>query len=113
MDINDITKLILVLGVTFSIVGISYQVMRLIAAVTENLKDLRRTVQNIGVITDELIEDQRLIKGGIQSFVNVGKKAEEMVASIQTKVINPLTELFAFVGGLKSTVNKVTKRFNK
>jgi len=113
MDISDITKLILVLGLTFAIVGIAYQLMRLISAVTDNLRDLRMTVKNIGVITDELIEDQKLLKEGVKSFVNVGKKFEEMAQMVEQKIVAPITELFSFVAGLKVMLEKVTRKFPK
>lgn len=112
MELQEVGKFALYIAISISIVGVSYQIMRLLSALTGNIKDLRQTVKNVGKITDELIEDQKLMKQGIQSFVNVGKKAEESVELISVKVIKPFTEVFGFLKTLKGTIGKVTDRFS-
>lgn len=97
MNINDLAKLILFVGLTVSCVGISIQIMRLLGAITDNVKDFRSTVKNIGKLTEGLIENQKLISKGIESFVEVGGRVKGMVDLISTKIVKPITLIFGFL----------------
>ena len=110
MNVTDLAKLILFLGITFSCVGISIQIMRLLSAITDNVKDLRKTVRNIGVITDEFIENQKLISEGIKSFVEIGKKVRGVVNLISAKIVEPITVIFGFLSTISNFLGSVTKR---
>lgn len=110
VTIGDLTKLILYVSISISIVGVSYQIMRLISALVGNVNDLRITVKNIGVITSELVEDQKLIKSGIQRVLKIIDKVNRLVEHFSSKIIGPINEISK---GLKAVAAFVSMIRNK
>lgn len=113
MDINNLAKLILFVGITVSCVGISYQIMRLLSAITDNVKDLRKTVKNIGVLSDGLIENQKLISEGIEGALDIVKKVRDVVDLIARKIVEPITVIFGFLSTISGFFGSVTGRFGR
>lgn len=110
MNINDLAKLILFSGITVSCVGISVQIMRLLSALTDNVRDLRKTVRNIGVLTDGLVKDQKLISEGIEGFVFAGKKFKEAVNLIYDKIVGPITVISGFLSAIGGFLQMVSQK---
>ncbi|MBU0976285.1 MAG: hypothetical protein ABIE03_07700 [Patescibacteria group bacterium] len=100
MEINDLYKLILAVTIGGSIVGISVYLAKLLSAVTDNINDLRKTVQNVGVITDGLVENQRSISSALDSAGRIVKKVEGVVDSVSNKIIKPLNTIFAMLASV-------------
>ncbi|MDD3647001.1 MAG: hypothetical protein PHS44_00675 [Candidatus Dojkabacteria bacterium] len=100
MEINELYKLILAVTIGGSIVTVSIYIAKLLAAVTDNIKDLRKTVQNVGVITDGLIENQKSLTAAVETISRIVKKAEGAVDSITNKIIKPLNTIFAMLGSV-------------
>ena len=76
-------RLMLASGITISLVGISIQIMRLIGAVVGNVQDLRRSVQNIGKVSDFLLEDYLEIRKVLRRLIN-------FVSNLQDNLFGPL-----------------------
>lgn len=72
MTVDDFLKIVIVVGVTFSIVGISWQIMRLVSKLADTVQDTRRVVQNVGEVSDLAVEDYRSVRGIIKSVGNIG-----------------------------------------
>jgi len=113
MNISDLAKLILFVGLTVSCVGISVQIMRLLSAVTDNIKDLRKTVKNIGTLTDGFVKDHELITEGIESLVAVVKKIKGIVNLISKKIIEPIAVIFGFLSSINNFFEGVSQKFGK
>jgi hypothetical protein len=113
MNIIDIAKFVLLLGIAGSIVGISVQFMRLLSAVTENIKDLRKTVKNVGVITDELVVEQKLLRESIENISGITRKISELVTMTTTKIMKPLTAIASFFSTIAGVVSVFNKKFSK
>lgn len=109
--IDAIAKLILFTGITVSCLGVSIQFMRLLGAITENVKDLRKTVKNIGILTGDLVENQKLIKEGLKSFVGVGRRVEAVVSTISQRIVQPLAVISGILSSIKNVLETVTQRF--
>jgi hypothetical protein len=115
MDANDVAKLILFSAISISLLGISFQFMRLLGAVTDNIKDFRNIVRNFSILVEGFVIDQGLIRDGIKSFVNVGKRFEELMTNISKKFIGPLEVVFGFlttIGTFLKTITKYLHRFS-
>lgn len=94
MTVDETVKLMLAIGFTFSLAGISFSIMMLIGKFTAILQDLRKVLQNTGVVSDLILEDYNKIRsaitgifGGmgdliqgvslIKSFLSRGKKSSK------------------------------------
>ncbi|MCA9379130.1 hypothetical protein KC640_01755 [Candidatus Dojkabacteria bacterium] len=71
MNVDDIVKLALVFAVTFAIVGISYQIMRVIGKLADTIQDLRRAAQNISNASDMVLEDYGKIRGLLDRLLSI------------------------------------------
>lgn len=110
MEINDLAKLILFVGLTVSCVGISYQIMRLLSALTDNVRDLRKTVKNMGVLTDGLVKDQKLISEGIKGFVDAGRKVKGAVNLMYDKIVEPITVIAGFLSTIGGFLQMISQK---
>jgi hypothetical protein len=76
MTVDELLKIVVVVGVTFSIVGISWQIMRLISKLADTVQDTRRVVQNVGEVSDLAVEDYKSVRGIVKSVGNIGAAFE-------------------------------------
>ncbi len=113
MNLNDITKLILAVAISVSCLGISIQVMRLLGALTENVKDLRKTVKNLGILVEGLVADQKLLTKGLKSLVEVTDKIREIAFMISAKIIKPITVIFGFLSSINAFIESFKSRYLK
>ena len=100
MDPKDVAILIVTVGFTISMVGISYQLMRLVGSVTDNINDFRRTVKNVGQITDRFVKEQEMFDKVLADIVQISGSIKEAVLNFRTRVIDPLIKMLGFVGRL-------------
>ncbi|MEI7579598.1 MAG: hypothetical protein WCJ58_06245 [bacterium] len=94
MNIDDFVKIILAVSLSFAIVGIAFQVMRLISKVTDNMKELSFSIHNLNKFTERFIEDYDHISNNIKSF-------STSISSIGKNIIDPLVSLFGFLQKFK------------
>lgn len=113
MDVDIVIKIIVAVGLTGSVVGISIQLMRLLSAVTENVKDFRRVTNNLGKITDQLIEEQKMLDEAISAFSKAGKAASGAVEMVSDEVVKPLVDLLSFVKDIKGYASVLKSKFSK
>lgn len=113
MNPVDLAKLVLAIGVTLSIVGISFQLMRLLGAVTDNIRDLRPTIKKVTEIVDEFAQDQKLLKEGISAFVGAGKSIKGMIGEIREKVMTPVNVISKFLLSIAAIATAINKKFHK
>lgn len=114
MDVNQIYKLVFAVTIGGSLVGVSIYLMKLISAVTDNVKDFRKTTKNLGVITDELIEEQKELSEVLKSAKRITSKVENLVDSVLNQIIEPLKTIFtmltSIISALKVLTNKLERR---
>jgi hypothetical protein len=113
MEYDIVIKFIYAIGISGSIVLIAVAVFKLLNSVTKNVDDLRKTVQNLGILSDGLVEDHDLIRDGIESLVEAARKIKNMIGLISDKVVKPFTAIFSFLKGAQGFVSKVSDRFKK
>ncbi|MCA9383460.1 hypothetical protein KC909_03780 [Candidatus Dojkabacteria bacterium] len=95
MNIDDFVKILLVVSISFSIVGISYQIMRVLGGMADSIKDFRKTIQNTGTITDKVLADYDFVSDQIKGFAS-------SVGRIGSNVIDPVVNLLSFLERFKS-----------
>lgn len=99
MEINDIAKIILVVSVSFSLVGISIQIMRLMGTFNESLKDLQEILRSFGKISKKISEDYDQFSSHLLTL-------SSSISKIGTDVITPAVGLFSFLGKLRTNKKK-------
>ena len=113
MEINDLWKLILALAVSGSLIGVSIYIMKLLSATTDNVKDLRKTVQNMGKITDGLVENQKTLTESINGVGRMVKKGEYVVDTVTEKVIKPIEGISGVLGSVLAVLKTVEGKYVK
>lgn len=99
MEINDIAKIILVVSLSFSLVGISIQIMRLMGTFNDSLKDLQEILRSFGKISGKLSEDYDQFSAHILTLTGA-------ISKIGTDVIAPIVGLFSFLDRFNSKGKK-------
>jgi len=94
MNVDDFAKILLVIAVSISLLGISYQTMRLIGSTADSIKDLRKVLQNFGTLSDKFIVDYTYITDKLKNIVDT-------VGGFATNIVDPLKTIFSFVGKFK------------
>lgn len=80
MSVDEFTKLILIFAIVFAIVGISWQLMRLIGKLADSVEDMRPTIKNVGKMSDQMVEDYKRISNLINSGVGFVTKLKENIS---------------------------------
>jgi hypothetical protein len=96
MDINDFAKLVLVLSLSFSLVGIAVQIMRLLGTTNETLKLSHDILKNMTKLGEKFTEDYSKFSGHLLTL-------SESVSRVGTDVIVPVVGLFSFLDRFKSS----------
>lgn len=95
MTVDEIVKLMIFSGITFSMVGLSIQIMRILGGFASILSDLRKTIQNIGNASDQFVEDYKMISDAIRAL-------SKGLTNINSGIIEPLSKF-----------SKLASRFSK
>jgi len=90
MEINDLAKILLVISLSFSMVGISIQIMRLLGTANDTVKLSHEIIRNVTRITTKLSDDYLALSDHILTLT-------QSVSRIGTNVIDPIVGLFGFL----------------
>lgn len=71
ISVDDFLKIILVISIAFAIVGIAFEIMRLLGKVTSLMEEVRKPIQNASTLTDYALEDYNEVRGYIKSIGNI------------------------------------------
>ena len=82
ISVDDFLKIILVISIAFAIVGIAFQIMRLLSKATSIMEEPKKPITNISTLSDYLIEDYSDVRKYIKSAGSVITGAGEIVSSI-------------------------------
>lgn len=66
MSVDEVTKLIFILSISLGILGISFQLARILGKTADIIGDLRRSVQNIGNLSDKFVDDYAYVSDAIK-----------------------------------------------
>jgi hypothetical protein len=73
--------------------------MRVIGGAADLLSDLRKTIKNIGEITDKVVEDYKALSKVIELITNT-------LSGINDKVLTPLVSFGSVIGMFSGFFNK-------
>lgn len=101
MNVDEIVKLILAISFAISLLGISFQLMRLISKFTDTLEDARGSVQSLSKLSSEVVDDYSMVKTEIMSLISGIKNIKNDVVIPIIKVAGLVGSVGAFVGRKK------------
>lgn len=90
MSVDEAVKLILAISFAFAVIGIAYSLIKLILKVTDVVEDARKPVQNVGSLSDMLLEDYDRVRGVIDIIEDVGLA----IKNIFSDPVNILSKIF-------------------
>jgi len=102
MNIDDFLKSLLVASLCFSLVGISYQIMKLISNLGDSVGDFRKTIKNVSNMSEKVNRDYDFVMDQIKSFA-------ESIGSIGRNVIDPITNMLGFLKRFEPSKSKLEK----
>jgi hypothetical protein len=111
MNLSDLSKLILAVGICISCVGISIQIMRLLSAFTENVKDFKNIIKNLNLLIEGFVEDQEIISRGMRSVVDMIDRIRGIVLAVSQKIIQPITAIFGFLTSINAAIEMIKKKY--
>lgn len=94
MTVDEFSKLILSLAAAGGMIAVSIGLFKVLMSAGSNLDDLRRTTQNMGKITDNLIEEQKHL---------------DVVLNNVESISSDIKDMLGFVGKINSYVKKFKK----
>jgi hypothetical protein len=97
MSVDEFVKLVLGLAVAFAIIGIAFQLMRLLGKTVDIVEEVKRPAKNIGDLSDMLVEDYNSVRG-------IVKDISKFASSIRSFVSGPsigLGGIFNLLGKLR------------
>ncbi|MEI6887315.1 MAG: hypothetical protein WCK31_03725 [bacterium] len=92
MTSDDFSKIFLSIAGTIGIVSISMGILKVLLSASNNLDDLRKTTQNMGRITDNIVEEQ--------------KHLDIVLVNIED-ISSDIKDMLGFVGKISSMIKKV------
>ena len=95
LAVDDIVKLLLTLAVCFSLVGISWQIIRLLGQLVDTVKEGNLVVRDSRDLLEKFIEDYDYLAELVKSIL-------ESINGFTKGVFGPLTKLFGFLKGLEN-----------
>jgi hypothetical protein len=94
MNVDDFAKILIIIAISISLLGISYQTMRLIGSMADSIKDLRKVLQNFGSLSDRFITDYTYITDKVKDIVDTA-------GGIATNIVEPLGKILSFASKFK------------
>jgi hypothetical protein len=106
MNVDDIVKIVLVLSVAFTLVGITVQIIRMMAEFIVTIREANSMVKNISTIVDKFTGDYDFISEQVKMIL-------ETISSFINTVFIPLTKVFGFMGGFEKVFNRKKSKKDK
>lgn len=82
MTSDDFSKIILSIAGTIGIVSISIGIFKVLLSAGSNLDDLRRTTQNMGKITDNLVLEQKIVDNVLLNIESISGDIKDMLGFV-------------------------------
>ncbi|MBL8015452.1 MAG: hypothetical protein JNK26_04685 [Candidatus Doudnabacteria bacterium] len=90
MNVDDFVKILLAVSVAFAIVGIAFQIMRLIGKTADSVQDFRKTIQNVSSASDLMLEDYKKVRGLLTDVLDI-------ISTFRQNILTPAKALLGFV----------------
>ena len=90
LTVDDIVKLVLTLSVCFCLVGISWQIIRMLGQLIESVKEGNLVIRDGRDLLEKFVEDYDYFAGLIKSIL-------ESINGFARGVFVPLTGIFGFL----------------
>jgi hypothetical protein len=90
MSIDDIVKLILVISIAFTLVGISIQIIRLLGEFVFTIKEANSTLKSVATLVEKFTGDYDYIIEQVKMIIDT-------VSSFTNSAFKPLNKIFGFM----------------
>jgi hypothetical protein len=97
MTIDEVVKLILAISFAISLLGVSWQLMRLIGKMADSIEDVRGGLKSASKLVETASDDYNRIRTEVWSLLDSLKKIRD--------VFEPLSKIFTVVSGLGGFLN--------
>lgn len=91
MSVDDLSKLMISMAVTFAIVVIAFGLFRILNNLASTISDLRKAVQNTSAISDLILED----------YTNIREKAYSILSDLTGTILEPLSLFLKLFGAFR------------
>jgi len=104
--VDDFVKIVLVLSIAFTLVGITIQIIRMLGGFVETVKLSNSILKNMTVIVEKFTSDYDFLSEKIKFIV-------ETVSKFVSGVLGPITKVASFVGSFTKDKDKHNKKASK
>lgn len=94
MEMNELSIFILIIAISFSVVGVSVQIMRILGTSNDAIKLSLESIRNLNRITTKITEDYSKASSNILALT-------EAISRIGTNIIDPVVGVFGFLNRFK------------
>lgn len=106
MNVDDFTKLLLAIAVSFAIVIISWGLFRILNNLAGSIQDIRKAIKNTSTLSDYLVEDYLRVR---EELYTILKGVKEFKSSF----VDPVRNLTKAVGVVAPFFNRTRKQSDK
>ena len=94
-SVDDFVKILLAVSVCFSLVGISWQVIKMLTQLTETVKESNLVIRDGRDLLEKFVEDYDYFAGLIKSIL-------ESINGFTRGVFVPITNIFGFLKNIEN-----------
>lgn len=94
MNVDDFAKILIVIALSISLLGISYQIMRLIGVMADSFGDMRTIIKSFGELSEKFVADYDYLIAKVKNIVDT-------LSGVSTNIIAPLGKILGFVSKFK------------
>lgn len=103
MEVDDFVKLILAISGSISMLVISIQLARFFGTMSDTLKKLQETIDNLNLLTSQAVEDYKYVREAIETF-------GRMINKIEIYFVDPVAVAVSFFKELLMNVPSMVGR---
>ena len=93
------------LVLTSCVVIVAYYFAMMLKELMENLREVKKVVRNTNTITENVIDQQKIISGTINSVYEMVAGLEEGVSTLKDQLLTPLAFIANLLQGLLMNLN--------
>lgn len=106
MNVDDFTKLLLAIAVSFAIVIISWGLFRILNNLAGSIQDIRKAIKNTSTLSDYLVEDYLRAREEVYAIL-------KGVSEFKSSFVDPVRNLTKAAGVLAPFFNRARRQADK
>src|SRR5262245_32039793 len=90
MSIDEVAKLIFIISISFAILMVGFQLARILGKTADILQDFRKSIRNIGNLSDQLVDDYKVVSAAVKAIT-------DFFMHFNDNVLTPIKNVTGFV----------------